>query len=336
MQNDLSGIVELLRQINNRTSFPMYNDPFIDGIHRNFPDLLYNNSRFTSVQSVMEYINHQMHLNYNTYNRHFNDYWAARPPTQPIENARSNLFEERAAVPPPPPPPPSGVGAAPAAAAQQSLGASDIFAQIHNEMLEGARILGTLSNITTQTNTPADSPVLNGHRGTYMDDEIFLNGFGVTPSALPVTPPRPLRSAPVNAPPRRRAVGARELFRNLIPDFINFPEPALFMATTRTYRVHPINGLREDEGPVGLTPAQINSFTHTEERGEGQCPICYDDYSGNDLRVINVCNHAFHAECIEPWLQANNTCPMCRADVTGVAVMVAAPAPAPAPAAPPQ
>jgi hypothetical protein len=294
MQNDISGIVELLRQINNRTSYSPYNDGFIDGIHRNFPDLLYNNGRFTSVQSLMEYINHQMQNNYNTYNRNFNEYWASRP----IE-----------AAPAP--------GPAPAASASQSTGINDIFAQLHNDVLEGARILGSLSNATTRTATPVDFPARS-----YMDDEALLNG-------IPLTPPRP----PIilgNPPPvRRRGMGARELFRNLIPDFMNFPEPTLFMASARTFRLHPLNELNEQHGPIGLTEDQINSLTHTEERAEGQCPICYDGYSGNDLRVINVCNHAFHAECIEPWLRGNGTCPMCRANLLGIP-----PPPPPPPAAP--
>ena len=28
------------------------------------------------------------------------------------------------------------------------------------------------------------------------------------------------------------------------------------------------------------------------------------------------CSHAFHTECLAPWLEAHNTCPTCRAVVT--------------------
>ena len=57
MQNEIG---DLLRRIANGTPHALYNDPLIDGIHRNFPDLLYNNTRFTSIQSLMEYITHEM------------------------------------------------------------------------------------------------------------------------------------------------------------------------------------------------------------------------------------------------------------------------------------
>lgn len=309
MFDDISGIVELLRHLNNRTAQTTYNDPFIDGVHRNFPDLLYNNARFTSVQSVMEYINHQMNNNYNTYNRHFADYWNTRTPI---------------GAPPQPEPAP-----APAARSSHSIGATDIFTQIHNDILQGAIMLDSLSNATTRTQTPVDSPLLNGHRGTYMDDEVLLNGFGMGrggsglgPAAIPVTPPRPTRRLDAPPPIVRRGQGARGIFRNLIPDFLDFAEPTLFMASARTYRVHPLNELNQiNENNVGLTQDEINRVTHIEpyvenvtER-EGECPICYDDYSGNDLRVINSCNHAFHSECIDRWFIGNRTCPMCRVNV---------------------
>jgi hypothetical protein len=317
MQNDISGIIELLRHINNRTSqniyndlhriysmqdsipaTPGWNDPFIDGIHRNFPDVLYNNARFTSVQSLMEYINHQMNNNHNVYNRNFADYWNTRTPigtSQPSDSPAS-------AIP---------VSAIPAE--------NNIFSQIHNDILDGARMLNSLSNATTRTQTPVDSPLLSGHRGTYMDDEILLYGFGSGPTAVPVTPQRPARRMPEAPPPiLRRGRGADEMFRNLIPDFLSMTEPTLFMATAHTYRVHPLNELNQtNENNVGLTHAEINRVTHmdgTSER-EGDCPICYDGYSGNNLRVINNCNHAFHSECIERWFVGNRTCPMCRANV---------------------
>jgi hypothetical protein len=309
MQNDISGIVELLRQINNRTANSVYNDPFIDGIHRNFPDLLYNNARFTSVQSVMEYINHQMNNNYNVFNRNFAEYWNTPAPAAAAEPAPAPTV---------------------AAASSQSRTPGNIFNQLHGEMIDAARVLSNLSNATTRSATPADSPLLSAHRGTYMDDEILLNGLGTT--AIPITPPRPPRQQP-NPPPlnERRRVGAREIFRNLIPDFLNFPEPTFFMAGARTFHIHPLNELNQrNENNIGLTQDEINGATHIEERTEGQCPICYDNYSGNDLRVINNCNHAFHSECINRWFMQNRTCPMCRANVLGMQTG-AGPAPPPPP-----
>jgi len=46
------------------------------------------------------------------------------------------------------------------------------------------------------------------------------------------------------------------------------------------------------------------------------CAICLTRFeNGETLRVL-PCQHSFHTECIDQWLGAHRTCPMCRVDVT--------------------
>ena len=46
------------------------------------------------------------------------------------------------------------------------------------------------------------------------------------------------------------------------------------------------------------------------------CEICHDTINNGDIiRIINICNHSFHQECIDAWLENNNTCPYCRGNV---------------------
>ncbi|XP_027364633.1 RING-H2 finger protein ATL70-like [Abrus precatorius] len=46
------------------------------------------------------------------------------------------------------------------------------------------------------------------------------------------------------------------------------------------------------------------------------CSICLMDYKETDLlRVIPGCGHLFHANCVDPWLRINFTCPVCRRTV---------------------
>ena len=42
------------------------------------------------------------------------------------------------------------------------------------------------------------------------------------------------------------------------------------------------------------------------------CPICLLEYEqGDELRLL-PCNHEFHKECIDSWLENNTSCPACR------------------------
>nr|CAD1838011.1 unnamed protein product [Ananas comosus var. bracteatus] len=57
----------------------------------------------------------------------------------------------------------------------------------------------------------------------------------------------------------------------------------------------------------------------TDDGGGGNnsesCAICLEDFAaGEELRVLPRCKHAFHKDCIDPWLlaQSKSTCPLCR------------------------
>ncbi len=274
--NVLHQLFGLLNASNSSTNVgSIYGIPIIDDIHRYFPDLLYNNSRFTSLPVLMEYIRYQMSYHFNTYNRMYMEYWRNRAPDM------SN------SVPP-----------HPATNSAHAIPTTPIIQAMPREMQEALdALLNPLgSNATTRTATP----ILSG-MNTYMDDEILLNGFS--------TPVRPTNN---NEPPQINRLTSA--LHNIFPNLPGFGEgrPAVFMAA-RTYHMRPLN--MDVPETAGLSPLDIERTTHIEQRAEGQCPICYDDYSGNDLRAINQCNHAFHIECIDRWFSNHNTCPMCRANV---------------------
>lgn len=43
-----------------------------------------------------------------------------------------------------------------------------------------------------------------------------------------------------------------------------------------------------------------------------QCSVCWDDFKlGEEVRQLK-CEHIFHEDCIIPWLELHNTCPVCR------------------------
>lgn len=72
------------------------------------------------------------------------------------------------------------------------------------------------------------------------------------------------------------------------------------------------------EKPIIATIKEIDSKTKKEnaEKCVGQnCSICQDAIKkGEQCRKLK-CNHIYHIDCIDPWLQKNMNCPMCREKV---------------------
>lgn len=64
------------------------------------------------------------------------------------------------------------------------------------------------------------------------------------------------------------------------------------------------------------------TFTYAEVKdhqiGKGalECAVCLNEFEDDEtLRLIPKCDHVFHPECIDAWLESHDTCPVCRADL---------------------
>ncbi|XP_051198545.1 uncharacterized protein [Lolium perenne] len=81
--------------------------------------------------------------------------------------------------------------------------------------------------------------------------------------------------------------------------------------------------LRRASGP-GLTTARLPAFSYNQSlkqnvAGTGEdaatCSVCLGAFqNGESVRLLPACLHLFHIECIDPWLDAHSTCPICRSD----------------------
>ncbi|KAJ7546400.1 hypothetical protein O6H91_08G038700 [Diphasiastrum complanatum] len=51
-----------------------------------------------------------------------------------------------------------------------------------------------------------------------------------------------------------------------------------------------------------------------EEGNKGtDCAVCLTEFQQNEsVRLLPLCNHSFHLECIDTWLSNHTTCPLCR------------------------
>uniref|UniRef100_A0A8C8I7I5 RING-type E3 ubiquitin transferase n=1 Tax=Oncorhynchus tshawytscha TaxID=74940 RepID=A0A8C8I7I5_ONCTS len=79
----------------------------------------------------------------------------------------------------------------------------------------------------------------------------------------------------------------------------------------------------ENTGPPPADGDKIMSLPTVlitqEHVGSGlECPVCKEDYSaGENVRQL-PCNHLFHNDCIVPWLEQHDTCPVCRKSLSGL------------------
>ncbi|KAJ3703120.1 hypothetical protein LUZ61_006825 [Rhynchospora tenuis] len=53
-----------------------------------------------------------------------------------------------------------------------------------------------------------------------------------------------------------------------------------------------------------------------ETGSETQCSICLGGLAdGDKVKVLPLCYHVFHPECIDMWLSSHSSCPLCRASL---------------------
>jgi len=77
--------------------------------------------------------------------------------------------------------------------------------------------------------------------------------------------------------------------------------------------VSEINGMFRNK--VKNPPASNDFLANlrTLRKTSDQCPVCLIHFDEDCLvKELPKCRHCFHADCIIPWLEKTNTCPLCR------------------------
>ncbi|KAK9957929.1 hypothetical protein ABG768_012126 [Culter alburnus] len=81
-------------------------------------------------------------------------------------------------------------------------------------------------------------------------------------------------------------------------------------------------GQSENTGPPPAEKEMISSLPTVSISSEQaacrlECTVCREEYSvGESVRQL-PCLHYFHSNCIVPWLQLHDTCPVCRKSLDG-------------------
>lgn len=82
-------------------------------------------------------------------------------------------------------------------------------------------------------------------------------------------------------------------------------------------------GIRRDNQrvPPPASQSSINAMPTvkmSERRlrsGDSHCPVCKESFElGSKAREM-PCKHLYHSECIIPWLEQHNSCPVCRYEI---------------------
>ncbi|CAA2956588.1 Hypothetical predicted protein [Olea europaea subsp. europaea] len=91
----------------------------------------------------------------------------------------------------------------------------------------------------------------------------------------------------------------------------------------RAFRGNYFNGRNSVPSRISRIPGlstddikQLPCFDYeVEEKGNSpaECVVCLENFKGGEkCRMLPVCHHSFHVQCIDSWLLKTAACPICR------------------------
>lgn len=272
----------------------IYGVQLLDDLHNYFPDLLYNNQRFTTVQSVLQYITSSTRRRFDlfSYGRtQYNNRTNPRVESSEEESKDDDTdddADEDDEAPVLTPPPVTTAATAATSVAQVQPPAS-------------AR---------GSSPTPAPRQRLNRTYASVLNGQYTQSLYSLLPtidSMIYTTMP---------TLPNIEGVDQIESNMNLLSAIAGF-----FPSNNNLPRSF------LDPVPVFPTPAQVSAATEIrtlEADLEDNCSVCQDTMRiGEAVRHITACNHTFHRSCIDTWFVRNVRCPVCRHDIRELRAAVA-------------
>ena len=106
---------------------------------------------------------------------------------------------------------------------------------------------------------------------------------------------------------RRNNIRSNNIYNNINNNrYNNNVHENLNIKRFNSQRKHKINDFTQ------ITIENINKL----EEGNRYCSICLEDFKIREKVAVLPCIHFFHNNCIKNWIKKQNTCPICKFELT--------------------
>jgi len=68
---------------------------------------------------------------------------------------------------------------------------------------------------------------------------------------------------------------------------------------------------------TSISSLPISKITQKQVDDSCECSICRDEYKLDESVKELPCKHLFHPDCVDPWLDLHDSCPICRCNLNG-------------------
>ena len=289
----------------------LYGVQLLDDLHNYFPDILYNNSRFTSVQSILGYITSSTRRRFDLFTYGSEQYNSQRG--APVNEVASDDSSSTAS----------------AASAASTATATSAVSTV--SPTQATPTQATPTQATPTQATPDQTNNSNVNTRITIQNPAAINTSRIITLAMldpmmvsssrfgTMLPSYWTANTTVNTYEDDLDTSLRLL--NTLADL--FPSTRL---NARSYASVAGGGMTSaamrgfmDPVIVSPTAAQIQAasiLSVVDASGEESCAICQDNIVvGDNVRRITHCTHGFHQTCIDTWFGRNVRCPVCRYDI---------------------